>query len=230
MCLISCGRNATYIYREELTSRFVIALGLLSMMENMFVNDEINNEKTTSLYNHPHRSAAFWATAANTINPDSGTSSEGAGGQVIFNGSITDSSCNVDSSSNGQKVDLGKWASTYFTSTGFETTKTPFHIKVKDCPASVTNVAVLFDGARDQSDNTLLATTGGAAGVAIKLYEDDKSTAVSLGKVSKAKNVVAGATAGTGTADLEFFADYISTGAVTAGDANGTANFNMIYN
>ncbi|HCT6692566.1 TPA: type 1 fimbrial protein, partial [Klebsiella quasipneumoniae] len=23
---------------------------------------------------------------------------------------------------------------------------------------------------------------------------------------------------------------YISTGAVTAGDANGTANFNMIYN
>lgn len=129
MCLISCGRNATYIYREELTSRFAIALGLLSMMENMFVNDEINNEKTTSLYNHPHRNAAFWRSLAgyrgNTINPDSGTSSEGAGGQVIFNGSITDSSCNVDSSSNGQKVDLGKWASNYFTGTGFETTKTP---------------------------------------------------------------------------------------------------------
>ncbi|HBR1355582.1 TPA: type 1 fimbrial protein [Klebsiella quasipneumoniae subsp. quasipneumoniae] len=164
------------------------------------------------------------------VNPGSNAGTQGTGGQVIFNGSITDSSCNIDSASTSQTVDLGKWASTYFTSTGFETTKTPFHIKVKDCPASVTNVAVLFDVARDQSDNTLLATTGGAAGVAIKLYEDDKSTAVSLGKVSKAKNVVAGATAGTGTADLEFFADYISTGAVTAGDANGTANFNMIYN
>lgn len=163
------------------------------------------------------------------VNPGSNAGTQGTGGQVIFNGSITDSSCNIDSASTSQTVDLGKWASTYFTSTGFETTKTPFHIKVKDCPASVTNVAVLFDGARDQSDNTLLATTGGAAGVAIKLYEDDKSTAVSLGKASKAKNVVAGATAGTGTADLEFFADYISTGAVTAGDANGTANFNMIY-
>lgn len=173
---------------------------------------------------------AFQATAANTINPYSGTSAQGAGGQVNFNGSITDSSCNVDSSSTGQTVDLGKWTSTYFTSTGFETTKTPFHIKVTDCPASIKTVAVLFDGARDPSDNTLLATTGGAAGVAIKLYEDDKSTAVSLGSVSKAKNVVTGATAGTGTADLEFFADYISTGAVTAGDANGTANFNMIYN
>ena len=164
------------------------------------------------------------------VNPGSNAGTQGTGGQVIFNGSITDSSCNIDSASTSQTVDLGKWASTYFTSTGFETTKTPFHIKVKDCPASVTNVAVLFDGARDPSDNTLLATTGGAAGVAIKLYEDDKSTAVSLGKVSKAKNVVAGATAGTGTADLKFFADYISTGAVTAGDANGTANFNMIYN
>ncbi len=164
------------------------------------------------------------------VNPGSKAGTQGTGGQVIFNGSITDSSCNIDSASTSQTVDLGKWASTYFTSTGFETTKTPFHISVKDCPASVKNVAVLFDGARDQSDNTLLATTGGAAGVAIKLYEDDKSTAVSLGKASQAKNVVAGATAGTGTADLKFFADYISTGAVTAGDANGTANFNMIYN
>ena len=55
---------------------------------------------------------ALQATAANTINPDSGTSSEGAGGQVIFNGSITDSSCNVDSSSNGQKVDLANGPAT----------------------------------------------------------------------------------------------------------------------
>lgn len=36
------------IYREELTSRFAIAMELLAMMENIFVNDEINNEKTTS--------------------------------------------------------------------------------------------------------------------------------------------------------------------------------------
>ena len=172
----------------------------------------------------------FQATAANTINPNSGTSAQGAGGQVNFNGSITDSSCNVDSGSTGQTVDLGKWASNYFTSTGSETTKTSFHIKVKDCPASVAKVAVLFDGARDQSDTTLLATNGGATGVAIKLYEDDQNTAVSLGKVSKDHPVVAGATAGTGSADLEFYADYVSTGAVAAGDANGTANFNMIYN
>lgn len=109
---------------------------------------------------------AFQATAANTINPNSGTSAQGAGGQITFNGSITDSSCNVDSNSSGQPVDLGKWASNYFTGTGAETTKTPFHIKVKDCPASVTTVAVLFDGAREQTDTSLLAINGGAKGVA----------------------------------------------------------------
>ena len=165
------------------------------------------------------------------VNPGSNAGTQGTGGQVIFNGSITDSSCNIDSASTSQTVDLGKWASTYFTSTGFETTKTPFHIKVKDCPASVTNVAVLFDGARDQSDNSLLAINGGASGVAIKLYEHDRSTAVSLGKTSAKQTVTPGTSGGTGSADLEFYADYISTAAtVTAGKADGTANFNMIYN
>ncbi|MRE65631.1 fimbrial protein [Klebsiella quasipneumoniae] len=148
---------------------------------------------------------AFQATAANTINPNSGTSAQGAGGQITFNGSITDSSCNVDSNSSGQPVDLGKWASNYFTGTGAETTKTPFHIKVKDCPASVTTVAVLFDGAREQTDTSLLAINGGAKGVAIKLYEHDQTTAVSLGKTTAKQTV-------------------------TPGSSGGTANFNMIYN
>lgn len=224
------------IYREELTSRFAIAMELLAMMENIFVNDEINNEKTTSLFitiliGALLSGVAFQATAANTINPNSGTSAQGAGGQITFNGSITDSSCNVDSNSSGQPVDLGKWASNYFTGTGAETTKTPFHIKVKDCPASVTTVAVLFDGAREQTDTSLLAINGGAKGVAIKLYEHDQTTAVSLGKTTAKQTVTPGSSGGTGTADLEFYADYVSTSAtVTAGKADGTANFNMIYN
>lgn len=53
-----------------------------------------------------------------TVNPGASAGTQGTGGQVIFNGSITDSSCNVDSGSTGQTVDLGKWASSYFTGTG----------------------------------------------------------------------------------------------------------------
>ena len=76
-----------------------------------------------------------------------------------------------------------------------------------------------------------IACNGGASGVAIKLYEHDRSTAVSLGKTSAKQTVTPGTSGGTGSADLEFYADYISTAAtVTAGKADGTANFNMIYN
>ena len=166
-----------------------------------------------------------------TVNPGASAGTQSTGGQIEFSGSITDTSCNIDSTSANQIVDLGKWASSYFTGAGSETTKTAFHIKVKDCPATVTKVSVLFDGTRDSNNSNLLAVNGGAQGVAIKLYEDDKATPINLGTESKDQAVIAGTSgSNSGTADLEFFADYISTSAVSAGSANGTANFNMVYN
>ncbi|MHB2109966.1 fimbrial protein [Raoultella planticola] len=166
-----------------------------------------------------------------TVNPGASAGTQSTGGQIEFSGSITDTSCNIDSTSANQIVDLGKWASSYFTGAGSETTKTAFHIKVKDCPATVTKVSVLFDGTRDSNNSNLLAVNGGAQGVAIKLYEDDKATPINLGTESKDQAVIAGTSGNnSGTADLEFFADYISTSAVSAGSANGTANFNMVYN
>ncbi|HHS9580842.1 TPA: fimbrial protein [Raoultella planticola] len=166
-----------------------------------------------------------------TVNPGASAGTQSTGGQIEFSGSITDTSCNIDSTSANQIVDLGKWASSYSTGAGSETTKTAFHIKVKDCPATVTKVSVLFDGTRDSNNSNLLAVNGGAQGVAIKLYEDDKATPINLGTESKDQAVIAGTSgSNSGTADLEFFADYISTSAVSAGSANGTANFNMVYN
>lgn len=171
------------------------------------------------------------ARSALSVNPGASTGTQSTGGQIEFSGSITDTSCDIDSNSASQVIDLGKWASNFFTGAGSETTKTAFHIKVKDCPASVTKVAVLFDGTRDSNNSNLLAVNGGAQGVAIKLYEDDRATPINLGTVSRDQTVLVGAGgASTGTADLEFFADYISTSAVSAGAANGTANFNMVYN
>lgn len=173
---------------------------------------------------------ALQATAANTINPDSAPVRKAPAGRSSSMGQSPTALATSIVVLMARRL-IGKWASNDFTGTGFETTKTPFHIKVKDCPASVTTVAVLFDGARNQSDNSLLAINGGASGVAIKLYEHDWSTAVSLGKTSAKQTVTPGTSGGTGSADLEFYADYISTAAtVTAGKADGTANFNMIYN
>jgi major type 1 subunit fimbrin (pilin) len=134
-----------------------------------------------------------------TVNPGASAGTQSTGGQIEFSGSITDTSCDIDSTSANQIVDLGKWASSYFTGAGSETTKTAFHIKVKDCPATVTKVSVLFDGTRDSNNSNLLAVNGGAQGVAIKLYEDDKATPINLGTESRIRRslpVPAAATAG----------------------------------
>ena len=167
-------------------------------------------------------------TAAPPLASTAGT--QGTGGQVKFTGEITDASCNVDSSSANQSVDLGKWAKTYFTGTGVESTKTAFHIKVKDCPNSVKQVAVLFDGNTDAQEPSLLKVNGGATGVGIKLYEYDQSKQIIPGSVSEKQPVTSGSS-GNGSADLIFYANYEATGATVAtGLANAVADFNMIYN
>lgn len=162
-------------------------------------------------------------------NPGASAGTQGAGGEVRFTGEITDVSCDVSTGSKSQTVDLGKWAKSYFESRS-ETTETPFTISVKDCPESVTKVAVLFDGDKDTGDNTLLKVTdGNATGVGIKLYEADRTTAISIGEISKAVTV-AKATGG-GSADLNFFADYKSDGnTISVGKANSVSNFVMVYN
>lgn len=172
------------------------------------------------------------AVAGVNTNPGTAAGTQGTGGQVEFTGEITDTSCNIDSASASQTVDLGAWAKSYFTSTVTETTKTPFHIKVKDCPSSVKKVAVLFDGKKDSNNPDLLAVNGGAAGVGIKLYNDDKSTKIPVGTLSDSKTVKAGSGADAlGSADLTFYADYMADGdTIATGQANGTADFNMVYN
>lgn len=174
--------------------------------------------------------AALVSGAANAV-ASSAPNAQGAGGQVNFKGTITDASCNVDAGSKGQDVDLGTWDKSYFSGAGTETTKKLFHIKVTDCPDSVKQVSVLFDGQKDSSMQELLAlTSGGATGVGIKLYEDDQTSRVKLGTASKKQNVIVGPQ-NNGSAELTFYADYVSTGAgITAGPANATADFNMIYN
>ena len=171
--------------------------------------------------------AAFSATSGVSVNPGSGAGTQGTGGVVEFSGEIVDASCNVTPVSKDVKVDLGKWAKSYFAAIGDETTKTAFTISVDSCPASVKTVAVLFDGQRDPTDSSLLALTpGGAAGVGIKLYNGGATaTQIKLGTVSARVPV------NVDKADLPFFADYTSTvQSVTTGQANGVANFLMVYN
>lgn len=171
----------------------------------------------------------------NGMNTNAGTDAgtQGTGGVVHFTGKITDASCNVTTDTAGQNVDLGSWAASYF-ATQKETTRTPFHISVDGCPDSVASIAVLFDGTKDTTDNTLLGLNSAAdsdgntaTGVAVKLYESDRNTQIKIGNVSKKVDLAAGEDSKT----LDFYANYNAiTDTVTTGEADADANFLMVYN
>lgn len=152
----------------------------------------------------------------------------GGAGQVNFEGAITDQACTiVNTATNPLDVKLGTYGSNEFQAAGDTTAKMGFDIALTACPASATSASVNFDGMADTTNGDLLALTpgtGNATGVGIQLY-DDAGTEIALHTASKSYPLV------TGDNNLPFAAAYKSTAAtVTAGPADGVANFSIIYN
>ncbi|HAZ4813112.1 fimbrial protein [Enterobacter cloacae] len=153
-----------------------------------------------------------------------------AAGTVNFNGNILDSACDVDVASQNQIVELGDYYKTEFVTIGAKTAATQFNIVLKNCPVTVTNAKVRFDGTPDATNSSLLAidssAAGAATGVAINLMSADKADLPLHG--SNSYSYVLSSTADN---TLSFYAQYISTAAtVTAGPANSVANFSVVYN
>ncbi|MCF8581539.1 fimbrial protein [Enterobacter ludwigii] len=153
-----------------------------------------------------------------------------AAGTVNFTGEILDAACNVDVASQNQTVALGQYNKSEFTATGDVTAAKKFSIVLKDCPASVTQAHVLFDGTPEATDSTLLAidssVAGAATGVAINMMSANMSQLPLHGDNGYRYTL-------SSTADntLDFYAQYKSTAAtVTAGPANSVANFSVVYN
>lgn len=152
-----------------------------------------------------------------------------ADGQVNFIGEIIDQGCKVvNGSSNPLAVTLGKVAKSSFNGKGSTTAATKFALQLTDCPETVKSASVKFDGNPVDGDNTVLALTqveGAATGVGIQL-SDDSNTVLPLFTASKEYVLKSG-----DTNNLDFIAHYIATANdVTAGPANSTASFTIIYN
>lgn len=152
-----------------------------------------------------------------------------AGGQVNFQGEIIDAGCDiVNTPSNPLTVTLGRVAKSEFSGTGSTAAATKFVLKLVNCPVTVSNAMVKFDGTNVTGDTSVLALTpqsGVATGVGIQLSDND-NTVLPLFTASKAYPL-----SSTADNNLEFIARYIATAAtITAGPANSTANFSVTYN
>ncbi|WP_392564839.1 fimbrial protein [Orbus wheelerorum] len=154
------------------------------------------------------------------------TSMANAGdGTINFTGEIVAATCTVAGSS-GSTVDvqLGKINKSALPAQGSTASATMFTIGLNSCDSSITKAQVSFDGTGDSTNQSLLAVTGGASGVAIGIYEADGTTQLPLFTKSKAITINNGAGA------FNFVAKYVATNAsIVVGKANSSATFSVAY-
>ncbi|WJV38363.1 fimbrial protein [Raoultella terrigena] len=149
-------------------------------------------------------------------------------GRINFMGAITDNACTVvNNVNNPLTVTMGTVSRTAFAAVGDTAAPTKFTIALTDCPTTVNSASVKFDGTANSNVNSILALTqetGVATNVGIQIA-DKNNVVVPLYTASSAYPLQ------TGSNDLDFVARYYATGAgVTAGPANATSNFTIIYN
>ncbi|XUA18190.1 fimbrial protein [Citrobacter sp. OP27] len=152
-----------------------------------------------------------------------------AAGQVNFTGQIIDVGCDViNTVSNPLQVNLGQVARSEFANAGDTAAATSFNIQLTNCPVTVGTASIKFDGTALNGDNSVLQLTqdsGVATGVGIQL--SDQVGVLPLTQPSVAYTLQSGSTMN----NLPFTARYKSVATtVTAGPANGVANFSVIYN
>lgn len=151
-----------------------------------------------------------------------------ADGQVKFEGKLTTEACQVvNNMSNPAEVQLGKVGYTAFKGVGTTASATSFVLTLKDCPPTVNNAFVKFDGTSATSDNSSLALTTGAdvaTGVAVQI-SDASSNVLPLRVSSQAYAL------GAGDNNLNFVARYVAIAdTVTPGSANAVTTFDITYN
>ncbi|MBL5945896.1 type 1 fimbrial protein [Enterobacter asburiae] len=152
-----------------------------------------------------------------------------ADGTVKFVGNIIDQACTVDTSSANQTVQLGDVAASSFgNASGVQSSGQKFNIVLTACPAGT--VAVGFAGTADPADSTLLRLDAGqtATGVGVRINNNDGTQVLMNDTASPARVTVP---AGGGDVTLSYVGQYQSTSAsVTAGTANATSQFTVLYN
>jgi major type 1 subunit fimbrin (pilin) len=149
-------------------------------------------------------------------------------GQVKFEGNITTEACQVvNNMSNPAGVELGKVGYSAFKGVGSTASATSFVLILKDCPPTVNNAFVTFDGTAATGDNRSLALTAGtnvATGVAVQI-SDASQNVVPLRVASQVYPLTVGEN------NLNFVARYVAiSDTVTAGAANAVTTFDITYN
>ncbi|MGH8079085.1 MAG: fimbrial protein [Lysobacter sp.] len=156
-----------------------------------------------------------------------------ADGTLHFEGSVIAPTCVL---TNGPtpadiRVKLPAVAVSALSAAGQTAGRTPFFIRVADCDAGTAQVQTYFEPGptiNTSSNNlSLEGATGNAGNVELQVLNADHSQ-VLLGNPLGLQNTQSVAIESGGAA-LRYYAQYVATGAATAGAANSSVTFTMIY-
>lgn len=155
-----------------------------------------------------------------------------ADGTITINGKVTGQTCTIkgNGGSGDFTVTLPTVSTNALKTAGATAGRTPFNIALSNCTPNSGNVMVYFEpGATvDMSTGRLINTTGsGAKNVEVGLKNSDYSD-IKLGADKTQQNSKAVALA-SGAAKLDYFAEYVATGAATAGDLNTSTMYSIVY-
>lgn len=161
------------------------------------------------------------------------TTASAADGTINFIGAITAKTCTVKlnngtTGGNGS-VTLPTVSTGAFSGLASTAGQTAFTINLSSCSTVATAATYFEPGATVNSAGRLNVTTGGATGVDLQLVLGDGATPVVVGASASG---VGSATISSGSAALTYFVRYYQNSATapTAGAANSSVAYSMIYN
>ncbi|RQS09820.1 type 1 fimbrial protein [Burkholderia sp. Bp9002] len=170
-------------------------------------------------------------------------------GKISFQGSVVASTCKVNDGKNDLTVPLPKASTNQFTGVGSTAGRTPFKLTLSGCATDTTNgeggdveapvkkVSVAFEpgGTVDLASGrlNLEGGTGAAGNLQIQIL-NDKYEQIMIGAASANQKVqvadIDTSKGGSGTATLQFAAEYYATAAaVTGGAANSHVTYSLTY-
>ena len=148
-------------------------------------------------------------------------------GTITFNGTVTASSCTINSGTGSFAVTLPSVANTTLASSGATAGQTQFNIALTGCTAAATASTFFEQGANVNPVLGTLTSTGTAANVELQLMNSDGTTPINLLNTSTNTTSAAVTSAGGGT--LSYYVRYYATGASTAGSVTATEQYTINY-
>lgn len=155
-------------------------------------------------------------------------------GTVTINGLVTDQTCKVTNGSKDIRVTLPTVGVNSLAASGQTAGRTPFTINLENCKAG--DVSVFFEtGSNVDAATGNLNNTGTAKNVQVQLLSDKSVVIPLLANATQSplttKTTIVGVTGTdtTGTAALNYYAQYLATGQATTGTVATSVQYTVNY-